>query len=490
MADTTVRVAFVGDTKDFRRAADQVASSAKNLEGRFGKLQKSFGSFTKLAAGGFALKQVYDGFQSVTKAAADENQEIAKLNRVLKNAGVPKSVIDSTDEWVTSMQNATAVADTDLRQALSTLVSSGMDVEEAQRTLKTALDLSTARGLKLQTVVTGLGKAYNGNVGALSRYGVKTKDAAGATKTFDQVVQDLNNTFGGSTAAAADTAAGRFEIMRLRIEDLKERIGNALLPVLQDFVAWASTTLVPFIETKLVPAFERFAEWVRQQLPKVKAFFIDVFEGGKKLFEDMAAAFKTNEKTILAVLAGIGAALVALAVAWNAGPGIIITGLVVLAALFLWAYNRSEEFRLGVQVGFTVLARVVEIQVQIIKTALVTLKAVWDALVDAFEFGWDAITGAFEAGMKILRPIFEFLEKMWSLLGNVSDALGKLPGGFPIPLPGGGSVTIPNVSAGNYSGGGNNGVTVNVNGDVYDSDRFSDKVTDAIARARRRGTVV
>ncbi len=510
MADSTVRVAFVGDTRDFKRAVAQVEGSSRRMESGFGRLTKSFGTFTKLAAGGFAVKKIADGFIDVTKAAADENQEIAKLNRLLKNAKVPDAVIKSTDAWVTSLQNASAVADTDLRLALGTLVSSGNDVAESQDILKTAMDVSTARGLKLQTVVVALAKASRGNTTALSRYGIATKDASGKTKSFDQILKDLNTTFGGSTAAAADTAAGKFEIMKLKIDDVKERIGNALLPILQGFVDWASAKLVPFIETKLVPAFEAFAAWLRENLPKVKEVLEKVFGGADKLITDLADAFGTSKGTIVAAIGAISAALIGLAVAWNAGPGVIITGIAALVAAFLYFYNENEKFRNYVRALMAFVVLVFGTAISIMINLLSSAQSALQAFGDVWSNVWGTVVRVWNETYEQLKPIFELVERFLNLARDLDDSVpgglvipNPVPGGPPIPIPGlasGGIVTGPTLALIGEAGpeaviplnrlGTGSGLTVNIYGDVNSEIDFERKVTAAVANASRRGVLV
>ncbi len=62
------------------------------------------------------------------------------------------------------------VTDDQLRPAFSRLVRSTKDVEEAQNLLNLALDLASATGKPLEVVTNALGKAYDGNTTALSKF--------------------------------------------------------------------------------------------------------------------------------------------------------------------------------------------------------------------------------------------------------------------------------------------------------------------------------
>ena len=54
--------------------------------------------------------------------------------------------------------------------------------------------------------------------------------------------------WGGSASAAADTLSVKLEIMRLRFDEAKEKLGTALLPILTQFAEFLLTNVVPSIE--------------------------------------------------------------------------------------------------------------------------------------------------------------------------------------------------------------------------------------------------
>ena len=97
-------------------------------------------------------------------------------------------------------------------------------------------------------------------------------------------------------------------------------------------------------------------------------------------------------------LAAIGAALVLVAIAWNAGPGIIVTAVVALGAALLYAYNRFDWFRKGVQVVLKGLALYIRLSIRIYRTAFEVLAAGVKAV-------WHGISAAIDA----IRPVLAFV---------------------------------------------------------------------------------
>lgn len=172
------------------------------------------------------------GLGAVAVAAAGEEKEMAILEQTLRNnTGATREQVAAVEEWITKTQNATAIADGELRPALGALVAVTKDTGKAQELLGTAMDLATAKGTSVSSMAEAIAKAYNGNIGILSRYGIATKDAAGNALTFDQIMQNAAETFGGTTAAAADTAAGKMAKLKNSFADLTESLGDVLLPV-------------------------------------------------------------------------------------------------------------------------------------------------------------------------------------------------------------------------------------------------------------------
>ena len=70
-----------------------------------------------------------------------------------------------------------------------------------------------------------IAKAYAGNIGALGRLGIATKDAEGKTMTFEQVMARAVATFGGSAATAATTTAGKMAVLKARFAAFKRLPG-------------------------------------------------------------------------------------------------------------------------------------------------------------------------------------------------------------------------------------------------------------------------
>ena len=192
--------------KNLKQADDDTSTFSKNVE-KFSAAAKAAFAAAAAAAAAYAVKIGVDG----VKAAIEDEQAQANLARTLKAAtGATDLQIASTEKYISKMQLATGVADTDLRNAISRLSLSTNDLSKSQELLSLALDISKARGLSLESVSNALGKAYDGQMTSLAKLGIGLSSAELKGKSFTDVQQRLSDLFGGAAAANANTAIGNW----------------------------------------------------------------------------------------------------------------------------------------------------------------------------------------------------------------------------------------------------------------------------------------
>jgi hypothetical protein len=121
-------------------------------------------------------------------------------------------------------------------------------VEEAQRLLNLALDISSATGKPLEAVANALGKAYDGNLTSLSKLGLGLDQSILKSKDFDLVFQSLTGTFGGFAENEAQSTEKAFARIKIASDEVQEQIGTALLPLVQELTTYILTDVVPVIQ--------------------------------------------------------------------------------------------------------------------------------------------------------------------------------------------------------------------------------------------------
>ncbi len=234
MADVrTLKLSLLADVNKFLSGMDKADNATKGFSSQIGKYSKAMAksfAIAGAAAGAYAIKIGIDGARAAVEDEASQRQ-LAEALRNTTNA--TDAQIKSTEDYITKQQLAFGVADTKLRPALANLARATGDVGKAQQLTNLAMDIAAATGKDLEPISLALSKAYNGNIGALTRLGVPLDANIIATKDFNAAQAELTRLFGGAAKAATETYAGQLAIVTERTAELKESIGVALLPTMK-----------------------------------------------------------------------------------------------------------------------------------------------------------------------------------------------------------------------------------------------------------------
>ena len=410
-ASSTVRVSILGDASSLNKAFQEGEKGAKGFGDKMGGVGKamSLGVTAPIVAGaGLAVK-----------AAAEEQVEVEKLAGAIRTnlPGATDDAIAANEDWITSMQNASGVADTELRNSIQQLVQAGLPLEDAQKQTAAAMDIAAAKGIPLATVTNALVKANNGNTTALGKLVGKTKDASGEALTLEEMMAHAADTMGGAAATAADTAAGRTAIMQAKMGDLSEELGTILLPILD----------------KVVEVLSQIADWFGKLSPGAKKAVV--------AFAAVAAAIGPV-LIVLGKVVAMGPNLIkgfqAVGKAWGilsklfmANPWILlIAAIVALVILIVVNWDKIKRY-LGIVWEWikTTSAKVWDTIKKALKAALdfiVNLFLNW-TLIGLLIQHWDAI----KEGISALKDwIFDTWDSIVSFFSELPSRIGSAVSGM------------------------------------------------------------
>lgn len=259
MAGNEITAYLVGKDRSFGKTLKKGAKDVDTLDRKLSAMGKRMSRWGSTLTTRVTLP-IIAGLTMATKAGVEEDQQMAVLEKIVrKNTGATKEQVVALEAWIAKMQQQSTFSDGQLRPAMQALVAVTKDVGEAQHLTTLAMDLAVAKGKPVETMAEALAKAYNGNVGILSRYGIATRDATGKSLDFAAVVKNAEATFGGTYATALDTSAGKLANLKNRFGDITEDIGRAVIPMLE--------TLVPHIE-RVAKWFENLSDGQRSFLVK------------------------------------------------------------------------------------------------------------------------------------------------------------------------------------------------------------------------------
>jgi len=378
------------------------------------------------------------------KAAAEDAQSAALLAKQLKNSTLATDkAIASNEKWITSVSMSAAVADDELRPALQKLATATGSLELSQKLLGTALNVSAATGKPLVDVADALSKGYAGNMKALKSLSPELAAMIKDHASFDEVTTRLDSNYKGMAETVANSAGGSFKKLGIALEETKESIGAALLPVVQ--------------------------------------ILAEKFTAIGLLAQENSGLFVT----LGLVIGGIALAVVAVNTAMK-----IYTAYTKLAAAATWLWNAALAANPVVLVGIAIAALVAGLVIAYNKFD--SFRNLVDTLFDGMKTGFkvvvDVIKGYIEALAGFYKGLFNGIAKAWNnTVGKLSFEIPSwIPGGiggkgFSVPkipeLANGGIVTGPTIamigergpeaviplSGRNAPAMGNN-ITINVNG--------------------------
>ena len=239
----TLKLSLLADVAEFSK---NIKVASKDTE----TIGDQFEAFGKKAALAFAAAAAAIGAFAIAsvKAAAEDEVGQKKLEETIRNTtSATANQIAGIDKYVTAQSIATATTDDVIRPALSRLLRATGDLNEAQKLLTLSQEIAAATGKPLEAVTNAVAKSFEGSNTALTKLGVGLSAAELKTMSFDETVKLLNQTFDGFIENQSETAAFKFKQLTIAIDETKEQIGAALLPVVTELTDYILQNVVPVI---------------------------------------------------------------------------------------------------------------------------------------------------------------------------------------------------------------------------------------------------
>jgi hypothetical protein len=401
----SIRIPIISefDGKGIERARKEFANLETVGEKAGFLIKKAFLPATA-AIGGLAVV-----LGDATMAAAEDAAAQAQLALTLQNVtAATDAQIAAVEQSISAMSMASGIADDQLRPAFEALTRGTKDIGISTRDMSLVMDIATATQRPLVDVANALAMAYQGNTRGLRTL---TPEMAALIKegaSMDEIMQVLGGTFGGATKIFAETAQGGFARLSNSINETKEAVGAALLPIVE----------------KALPVLNKFAAWA-----------------------------SNNPKAFLAIAGAIGAvatAIIAVNVAMMLNPfSAIAAGIALLVSGLVIAYNKFEWFRTGVNT--------------LLNFMLGAFEGFANSLIGAVNIIISALN--FIPGVDIPTIGTIKLPRIGgggggtSLASIYAEREGTLPSGAAFAVPAG---AIPPLAVGGGSGGGGGGGGVSV----------------------------
>ena len=284
--------------KKFSVSSIFATKSLRNMGGATLGVTRIISRFrSKLLLASFAL----GGFNFLVKQRVDMYREqlqaekalISNLNNV---SSASKNGASSLIEYAAALQRVTTFGDEQIIQAAAQLATFQLNEKAISTILPRLLDMSASQGT-LEGNAIALGKAFTGQIGTLSRYGViidkaqlAIARAEGSFEEFNFIIKELDKNYKGLAKALAETEIGKLDQLENEISDLNEQLGKLGLPFLKQWTGLKKslTEMATWIAIIMDELQKRSgSSWVMGLLDSVLIFgdIAKVFEKANKVFE-------------------------------------------------------------------------------------------------------------------------------------------------------------------------------------------------------------
>jgi hypothetical protein len=321
------KIPIVGDLsqldKDLSEARGKVASAASTIGDSFKKAALAGGL---AIVGGVAL--VAKGLRECVGPASDLNESMSKVNVVFGDSA--DEMIDWSKTAATAMgmsqQKALEAAGTygNLFSAMG--LTTDESVEMSQGMTQLAADLASFNNIPVADALEKLRAGLTGEAEPLKALGINMNEATLKAKALEMglisstkealtpaakaqaayaLIMEQSALAQGDFARTSDGLANQQKILGAQFEDIKAKIGTALLPALttlsgkftealadpkvqeaiQKVADWIAVNLpkaieglVAFIEDPLIPVIGKVVSWLEENVPKAVETAGNIFE--------------------------------------------------------------------------------------------------------------------------------------------------------------------------------------------------------------------
>jgi len=317
----TLKLSILGDIDQLKKSLNTGSTEVQGFGNKLGGFAKKAGAAFAVAgaaAAAYAGTLLVDG----VKAAIEDEAAQSKLATTLENVtGATKGQIAAVEDYITKTALANGITDDKLRPSLDRLIRSTKDQTKAQELQTLALDIAAGTGKDLQAVSEALGKAYDGNLGALKKLGVGIDESIIKSKDFDAAAAALSKTFEGQASKQAETFQGKMARLSIAFDEAKETIGSYVLealtplvsnfvdkgiPAIQDFAKNLGETLGPAfgqifktIKEDLLPVLVNWWKFLYNEvIPAIGTVVGPILEGLKNAFDTIKKAISDNSEEL------------------------------------------------------------------------------------------------------------------------------------------------------------------------------------------------
>jgi len=183
--------------------------------------------------------------KNLTDAYSEQQDAIIKMESALKATGQYTPQLSAEIQELASQLQTTSVYGDEATLAATALLQSlgNLSAEGLKQAIPLVQDLAAGMGIDLETAASLVGKTLGSSTNALSRYGIVLDATAEPSEKLAQLTEQVNSKFGGMAEALGSTFRGKLTQVKNAFGDIKEQLGEQLIPVLVTFLGWVQKAI-------------------------------------------------------------------------------------------------------------------------------------------------------------------------------------------------------------------------------------------------------
>lgn len=306
-APNQVTLVFAGDATKLNKTFSQVGAGSQQMAGKVKKSSAGFAAMGAAAAtAALALGRMLFqfGVDSVKEFAEAEKAQNKLQDAFARFPKLADTNIDKLRKLNEQLALKTRFDDDAFASGQAVLAQFKLSGRQLEQITPLLADYAAKTGKDLPTAAGTLGKAFLGNTRALKELGINYKSTGDRAKDIANITALVRDKVGGFAEKEGKTAAGQAEILSNQFGELKETLGEKLLPVMMKLAEFGLKTI----------------DWISK-----------------------------NKEIIIPLVTVIGV-VTAAQWAWNvamaANPiGLIIIGIALLVAGIVWIATKTKWFQ-------------------------------------------------------------------------------------------------------------------------------------------------
>lgn len=295
-------------------ANQTVKGFGKDANNSMDKLNKTIANVGKTIIAAFSVREIVNFSKECFAAYSNQLQQEQKLTEIMRSRiGATDAEIESVRALASEQQKLGVVGD-EVALAGAQQIATFATTSDTINTLLPAMEnlavqqhgVNVSSG-DMVSIANLMGKALQGQVGALSRVGISFTDAQEKILKYGTeeekaatLAQVITDNVGNMNEVLAQTPEGKVQQLKNTLGDLQETLGAALAPVITEIASAVSRF---FAEHE--PQIQNFSQNV---LPQVQEATEKVFNSIQKAL-DFVKEHKTLMETIAIIIGSIAAAI-------------------------------------------------------------------------------------------------------------------------------------------------------------------------------------